>query len=86
MESIEVIVTPPKKVVSVKLDVDIIEQMDKVWREYGYSSRSEFIREAILFYMMYLSQRKARKRAEADDDAVKEVIRELESLLDELEV
>ena len=47
----DVPVSPPKKVVSVKLEVDIIEEMDRVWRSLGYASRSEFIREAILYYM-----------------------------------
>ncbi len=47
-----IIVPPgsPKKVVSIKLEVDIIREIDEVWRKLGYSSRSEFIREAILYY------------------------------------
>jgi Arc/MetJ-type ribon-helix-helix transcriptional regulator len=44
----------PKKVVSVKLEVEIIDEMDKLWRTLGYSSRSDFIREAILAYMQLL--------------------------------
>jgi metal-responsive CopG/Arc/MetJ family transcriptional regulator len=47
-----IIVPPgsPKKVVSIKLEVDIIREIDEVWKKLGYSSRSEFIREAILYY------------------------------------
>jgi len=47
-----IIVSPgsPKKVVSIKLEVDIIREIDEVWKKLGYSSRSEFIREAILYY------------------------------------
>ncbi|MET1128953.1 MAG: ribbon-helix-helix domain-containing protein [Thermoproteota archaeon] len=44
----------PKKVVSVKLEVEIVDEMDKLWRALGYSSRSDFIREAILAYMQLL--------------------------------
>ncbi|WP_236698202.1 ribbon-helix-helix domain-containing protein [Pyrodictium occultum] len=51
----EVPVSPPKKVVSVKLEVDIIEEMDRLWRSLGYTSRSEFIREAILYYMQVVA-------------------------------
>lgn len=41
----------PKKVVSIKLEYDIINEIDEVWRKLGYRSRSEFIREAILYYI-----------------------------------
>ncbi len=53
---IEIIVEPPKKVVSFKLDVDIIEQIDRLWQSLGYRSRSEFLREAVLFYIQYLQR------------------------------
>ncbi|BES81354.1 hypothetical protein PABY_09210 [Pyrodictium abyssi] len=55
----DVPVSPPKKVVSVKLEVDIIEEMDRIWRSLGYASRSEFIREAILYYMQVVMSSQA---------------------------
>ena len=41
-----------KKVVSVKMEETLIYELDRLWRSLGYSSRSEFIREAIVYYMM----------------------------------
>ncbi len=41
-----------KKVVSVKMEETLIYELDRLWRQLGYSSRSEFIREAIVYYMM----------------------------------
>jgi len=55
----DVPVSPPKKVVSIKLEVDIIEEMDRIWRSLGYASRSEFIREAILYYMQVVTSNQA---------------------------
>ena len=49
-----VITGSPKKVVSVKLEVDLINQIDQVWKRLGYSSRSHFLREAIIFYLQYV--------------------------------
>ncbi len=71
----EVLVTPPKKVVSVKLDADLVDLVDKFWRMYGYRSRSEFIREAILFFIAHLGRRdeagahqaRATKRLDPDE-------------------
>ncbi len=56
---IDIIVSSPKKVVSVKLDVEIIDEIDRVWRSLGYSNRSEFLREAILFYLQFVKRRGA---------------------------
>lgn len=56
---IDIIVSSPKKVVSVKLDVEIIDEIDRVWRSLGYSNRSEFLREAILFYLQFVKKRGA---------------------------
>ena len=50
-----VITGSPKKVVSIKLDVDLINEIDRVWQRLGYSSRSEFIREAILYYLQHVT-------------------------------
>lgn len=58
MTEFEIPVPPPKKVVSVKLEVDLIEEMDRVWRALGYNNRSDFIREAILYYMQVVMQNK----------------------------
>lgn len=42
------------KVVSVKLDLSMLKEIDDTYREYDYKSRSEFIREAIQVYMKLL--------------------------------
>lgn len=55
-ENVMVVITgSPKKVVSIKLDVDLINEIDRVWQKLGYSSRSEFIREAILYYLQHVT-------------------------------
>ncbi len=41
-----------KKVVSVKIEERLLEEIDRAWRELGYGSRSEFIREAVIYYML----------------------------------
>ena len=42
---------PRKRVVSVKLEETLVEMLDDLWRSLGYQNRSEFIREAIVWYM-----------------------------------
>ena len=41
-----------KRVVSVKLEETLLALLDEVWRSLGYQNRSQFIREAIVWYMM----------------------------------
>ncbi len=41
-----------KKVVSVKIEERLLEEIDDTWRALGYGSRSEFIREAVIYYML----------------------------------
>ncbi len=55
-DSIEIFVTPPSKVVSVKMDVELLNKIDEVCRRRGFPSRSEFIRQAVIFYIEYLSR------------------------------
>jgi len=83
---IDVVLSPTKKVVSVKLDVDIIEELDRLWRKLGYNSRSEFIREAILFYMQYVQERLETKRAENTGKLAQQKLplRELEEVIDDI--
>ena len=83
-EELELIVTPPKRVVSVKLDVDLIEYIDSILPRYGYSNRSEFIREAIMFYLAYLELRERSKRASVGNGD-RDSIRRLDELEKELE-
>jgi len=54
---LDIPVPSPKRVVSVKLEVELIEEIDRVWRMLGYNSRSDFIREAILYYMQIAMRR-----------------------------
>jgi len=83
---IDVVLPPTKKVVSVKLDVDIIEELDRLWKKLGYNSRSEFIREAILFYMQYVQEKlKARKIENTDKLAQQKLpLKELEEVIDDI--
>ena len=59
------LMTGRKKVITLKVDVTILEEMDRLWRELGYASRSQFIREAITHYMLV-----ARARRSGDDICV----------------
>jgi len=43
------------KIVSVKLDVDVIYELDKMVRRHNFKSRSEFIREALSLYIKLLN-------------------------------
>jgi len=83
---IDVVLPPTKKVVSVKLDVDIIEELDKLWKKLGYNSRSEFIREAILFYMQYVQERLKARKTENTDKLVQQKLplKELEEIIDDI--
>ena len=69
---IDVPVPSPKKVVSVKLEVELVEEIDRVWRMLGYSSRSEFIREAILYYMQIATRRLEGRNTVSKDVEVEE--------------
>ena len=40
-----------KRVVSVKLEEHFIQIIDEFWQRHGYENRSQFIREAIVWYM-----------------------------------
>lgn len=60
----EVISIPPTKVVSIKLPVDVIDLVDELWRKFGFKSRSEFIREAIIFYATMLEMMERRQRSD----------------------
>ncbi len=91
----EVRMTPPKKVVSIKLEVDLIAEIDRLWPKLGYRSRSDFIREAILYYMqiapkLHGKTEKSRQDRKLDtrmlDDFEKalEGLEELDLSLDEL--
>jgi len=83
---IDVVLPPTKKVVSVKLDIDIIEELDRLWKKLGYNSRSEFIREAILFYMQYVQEKlKARKTENTNKLAQQKLpLKELEEIIDDI--
>ena len=44
-------IAPRLRVVSVKIDEYLLRIVDDVWKTLGYASRSEFIREAIVWYL-----------------------------------
>ncbi len=80
----EIRVTPPKKVVSVKIDVDLLHEIDKVWRELGYKSRSQFIIEAIIYYMQVVKSMKGRVKAPTIDmELMEEINNALEFISDD---
>ncbi len=76
---IDVPVPSPKRVVSVKLEVELIEEMDRLWRLLGYNSRSDFIREAILYYMQI-----AARRLETSNTAFKTALGDAEEQEEEI--
>ena len=47
---IVLIIPPPKKTICVKIDQDLLDFVDRVVRELGYETRSDFFREAIIYY------------------------------------
>jgi len=44
------------KVVSVKLDLATLKEIDELYKSFDYRSRSEFIREALTIYMKLLKR------------------------------
>jgi Arc/MetJ-type ribon-helix-helix transcriptional regulator len=78
---LDIPVPSPKRVVSVKLEVELIEEIDRVWRMLGYNSRSDFIREAILYYMQIAMRR---LESEARNVAIKHFEDKEEGEYDEL--
>jgi len=67
----EVIVPTPKKGICFKLEVDLINTIDEIWRERGFSSRSDFIREAIIWYIGFIQS----QEEEASVEEVKKLER-----------
>ena len=69
---------PPrnKRVISVTVDPEILEEADRFARMFGIN-RSEFIRRSLLFYMKFLRDRYgiATKYIEIDDDVNYRVIK-----------
>ncbi|MET1102181.1 MAG: ribbon-helix-helix domain-containing protein [Pyrodictiaceae archaeon] len=80
-ETFDIIIVPPKRVISVKLEAELVNLLDRIWREYGYSSRSEFIREAIMYYIQFLTN--SRRRVKDMTSMFKAA--ELEDILEEIE-
>ncbi len=81
----DILVVPPTKVVSIKLDVATIEMLDEIWQRYGFRSRSDFIRTAIIFFITVLEK----LNAASEEDKVKKQIfalDELNEILDKLSV
>lgn len=54
-ENIIEVEVPMTKVVTVKLDYDLLQVIDRLWKTLGYSNRSEFIRDALSYYLAYLT-------------------------------
>ncbi|ADM27293.1 putative transcriptional regulator, CopG family [Ignisphaera aggregans DSM 17230] len=44
------------RVISIKLDEDMVRDIDTIYRKYNYRSRSELIREALLLYTELLKR------------------------------
>jgi len=63
------------RVISIKLDEDMVRDIDTIYRKHNYRSRSELIREALLLYTELL------KRYSRD-----ETIKILQKIINEKEV
>ncbi len=50
-----VVIPPAKKTVCVKIDEDVLREIDTIITK-EYSNRSEFIREAIIYYIQVYKQ------------------------------
>ncbi len=44
------------KVVSVKLDIKLLKEIDELYKAFGYRTRSELIREALLLHLSLLKK------------------------------
>ena len=44
------------KVISVKLDLSLLKELDDTYRRYNFQSRSELIREALRLYLTLLQK------------------------------
>jgi len=44
------------RVISIKLDEDMVRDIDTIYKKYNYRSRSELIREALLLYTELLKR------------------------------
>ena len=44
------------KVISLKIDTATLSEIEQLYRKYNYRSRSEFIREALHFYIALLKR------------------------------
>jgi len=44
------------KVISVKLDLSLLKELDDTYRKYNFQSRSELIREALRLYITLLQK------------------------------
>ena len=44
------------KVISVKLDLSLLKELDDTYRKYNFQSRSELIREALRLYLTLLQK------------------------------
>lgn len=47
---------PLTKVISIKIDTEMLKETDFIYRKRGFKSRSEFIREAIAIYLELLKK------------------------------
>ncbi|MEZ0290700.1 MAG: ribbon-helix-helix domain-containing protein [Sulfolobales archaeon] len=43
------------RIVSIKIDKELLDEIDRIWRRLGYSSRSNFLRDALQVYLKILS-------------------------------
>ncbi len=62
------------RVISIKLNEDMVRDIDTIYKKYNYRSRSELIREALLLYTELL------KRYNRD-----EIIKKLQKMINEKE-
>ena len=51
-----------KEKIGIALDQYTLEEMDNAIREFGFSSRNNFIEKAIFYFVIYLKKEKEKKK------------------------
>jgi metal-responsive CopG/Arc/MetJ family transcriptional regulator len=52
------------KVISLKLDIETLNEIEQLYKKFNYKSRSEFIRDAIQFYIKALKHFNNREKVD----------------------
>ena len=50
-DNVFIVTIESTRTITIKMEEQLVRQMDEFWREHGYGSRSEFIRHAVKLCM-----------------------------------